>query len=263
MVSELRALQNRFLSYIREADRSIEADVTGSSGTERARRLSIYYNAYRVRFRDSIETDHPVLGLYLGDELFDQMVSTYIDACPSRQTSLRHFCDPLPAFLARQKPFADYPVLADIARFERILMDAFDAADAPRADDTFVQTLRPEQWPELRLQFHPSVRCFETAWKCVEIWRALKAERVPPEAGNARSQMWLIWRNRTRLTEFRSLAGDERSTLKSALDGASFATLCEVLLETTDESQVAIRALELMRGWLSDGLLVGGHDEPS
>lgn len=262
-MSELRELQSRFLSYLRDADAAIEADIAGSSSAECSRRLSIYYNAYRVRFRDSIDTDHPVLGLYLGDDLFDRMASAYIDACPSRFTSLRHFCDQLPAFLAREEPFAAYPVLADIARFERRLMDAFDAADAPRHANTFLKTLAPEQWPELRLQFHPSVLRFETSWNSVEIWRALKADREPPEARSGDRHVWLIWRNRSRLTEFRSLPVDEHAALSSALDGASFATVCEVLLQSYEEARVATRALELMRSWFDAGLLVGGPGEPS
>ena len=254
-MSELAALQRRFLDYIRCADAAIEADVVGETSKARARRLSIYYNAYRTRLRDSIDTDHPVLGRYLGDDLLEQMAAAYIDAHPSAYTSLRHFCNELPEFLRENEAFAAHGVLSDLAAFERLLMDVFDAADTTRRDVGFLPTLKPDEWPELTLFFHPSVRVFATEWNCVEIWQAIKGEQEPPEARIGAGQNWLMWRNRERLTEFRSLSVDELTMLESARSGATFAAQCESLLAWHAEADVAPQALALLRRWLRDGLI--------
>ena len=255
-MSQLQSLQRRFLDYLRNADTAIEADVSGASDEERARRLSIYYNAYRVRLRTSIETDHPVLGLYLGDEWFDEMASAYIDACPSAQTSLRYFSDQLPVFLQEKKPYAENGVLSDLATFERLLMTVFDAADATRCDSECLLTLLPQDWPDFSLAFHPSVHRFVTNWNTVEIWQAIKAERVPPEALQGANRSWLVWRNRERLTEFRSLPPDEYAMIEKAFAGENFAKLCETLLSSHAEADVAPRALSLLRRWFDDGLIL-------
>jgi hypothetical protein len=260
-VDQLRPLQERFLAYLRDADTAIKADVSGASNKERARRLSIYYNAYRIRLRASIETDHPILGRYLGDEWFETMASAYIKAYPSSQTSLRYFCNQLPLFLQEMMPFADNGVLSDLALFERLLMEVFDAADASRRDSGYLTELQAEQWPELILSFHPSLRFFVTNWNSVEIWQSITADRAPPEAVQGDQRTWLMWRNPARLTEFRSLTSDEYTMLKSAHNGANFAELCETLLKFHAEADVAPRALNILRGWLDTGLIKGGDGQ--
>lgn len=90
-MSDLRALQGRFVNYLRFADTAIAADVAAATSDECARRLSIYHNAYRIRLRGSIETDHPVLGIYLGDDGFEKMAAAFIHDNPSHVTSLRNF----------------------------------------------------------------------------------------------------------------------------------------------------------------------------
>lgn len=255
-MSDLRELQRNFLAYLQMASSEIEPDIAGGSLEERRRRLSIYYNAYRIRLRGSIETDHPVLGRYLGDDLFEQLASAYIEAHPSAQTSLRYFCDQLPGYLARERPFADIPVLSDIAAFERLLMDAFDAEDGRAIGREVLSELPPERWPGLVFQFHRSLRLFTSTWNTVEIWQAIKTERDPPQAQQGELCTWLVWRNRERLTEFRSLPSGELEILNSAFGGASFSSLCELLLKDCAESEVATKALHYLQLWIDQGLLL-------
>jgi hypothetical protein len=252
---KLNELQSRFMDYLLHADESIAEEIASDTSHERARRLSIYFNAYRIRLRGSMEIDHPVLGIYLGDEGFEQMVTAYINAQPSTQTSLRHFCDRLPDFLRQHSPYQEIGELAPLAEFERMLMDVFDAADSPVDSMDSLISLPPEQWPSMRLDFHPSVRIYQTPWNCVEIWRAIKAGEAPPQASQGDSQAWLLWRNTERLSEFRSLPMDEYVTLEHALRGVAFAGICEALLEWHEEHEVAQRAFALLNIWLSTGLI--------
>ncbi len=256
-MTALASLQRQFLDYVQTANPAFEGEIAGASEAERGRRLSIYYNAYRVRLRGSIETDHPVLGRYLGDEWFEEMVTGYIGAFPSAQTSLRHFCDALPAFLGETAPFADNPVLADLAAFEYELMDAFDAADGVRPGDDFLASIPPADWPGLGFSFHPSARYFITSWNTVEIWQAIKADLVPPAATQGAEKPWLVWRSPSRLTEFRCLGKDEYAVLQCAQAGGNFASICEVLLAYHSEADVASRALLLLQAWVDQGLILG------
>lgn len=248
-------LQRRFLAYVREGDTSISADISDSAAGHVERRLSIYYSAYRARLRGSIEVDHAVLATYLGDKLFDGMAAAYIAACPSGFTSLRHFCDRLPGFLANTPPFSEQPVLAELARFERALMDVFDAADADPASREILASIDESRWPAVTFDFHPAVRLFSTTSNCVSIWQALKAGRIPPEAVRTPAGTWLIWRNRERLSEFRSLADDERNMLVAAINSKTFAEVCEALLEAHAHDDLAARAVEALSRWLDDGIV--------
>ena len=255
-MSELRRLQEGFLHYLRHGEDAIEADIIGKDGQECRRRLSIYYNAYRIRLRAGIEMDHPVLGRYLGDEGFDTMAAAYIDAHPSAYRSLRHFADRLPVFLRETKPFSGHPVLSEIAAFERRLLDVFDAADDAPLAPSVLASLPADRWPALTFRFHPSLHDFVTEWNAVEIWQALTNDNDPPDAVRSDGQAWLMWRSRERLSEFRSMTVDEYQLLTAARDGANFAELCESLLEWHAEDDVAARALSILRVWLSHGVVV-------
>ncbi len=194
------------------------------------RRIQIYADAYRIRLRECIEVDHPILGQYLGDELFDRMVEGYIRAFPSTFSSLRHFADNLPEFLGQQFPFKDCPILSDIARFERLLLFAFDAAESKRANIADLQAIPTHKWPEMTIRLHPSVQLFPTPWNVVESWRALKQKQTPPDAIEGKENVWLLWRNSEQLTEFKSLDDSEHSMIMGVLNGEPFSTLCESIV---------------------------------
>ena len=121
MSESLRQLQHAFMDYLNTGETaSLQPQIVAQGKVATDTRMAIYRNAYRIRLTETIETDHEVLGLYLGDDLFDQMARGYIQQHPSTVPSLRDFCDALPAFLTQQMPFSEHPILADIAAFERI-----------------------------------------------------------------------------------------------------------------------------------------------
>ena len=169
-MSDLADLQKRFLGFLTDRGEDIRDLVVDDQGISADTRLHIYRNACRLRLRGAIDTDHEVLGRYLGDELFDRMVQEYIARYPSRFFSLRDFTAHLPVFLRETAPFSGHPIVAEIAAFERLLLDVFDAPDLPRAGVNRLRGLTLDQWPGLRLRFHPSVQLFNTRWNSVESW---------------------------------------------------------------------------------------------
>ena len=219
------------------------------------RRIAIYADAYRIQLRECIEVDHPVLGQYLGNALFDQMVEGYIRAFPSTFSSLRHFADNLPRFLGQQLPFKDCPVLSDIARFERLLLFVFDAAESERANIADLQTIPTQKWPEMTIQLHPSVQLFPTQWNAVERWQAIKQKQTPPAAIEGKENVWLLWRNSEQLTEFRSLGDSEYSMIMGVLSGDTFSTLCESMVYFIPEQKVSEQTVEYLLTWIQFGII--------
>lgn len=218
--------------------------------------LAIYANAYGARLREALETDHPVLGQYLGDELWADLCAGYIADHPSRQRSLRQFGDALPGWLASHEPFAAHPLVAELARFERALLDVFDAADGERLDWSAITGLDANAWPGLRLHFHPSARVLDFETAAVEAWRALKDGQPPPAADAPAGPARLLWRDTERISRFRPLDGVERQALGVMLHGAgTFAELCEVLAEQIEVAEVPGRAIEFLRRWFDEGIV--------
>jgi hypothetical protein len=255
----LASLQQKLINYLVDDDpvvtTKIMNEIEDHGNISRDVRLHIYKNAYQARLKETIDNDHQILGFFLGDDLFDQMVVGYINTYPSDNTSLRHFADKLPFFLANNAPFNNYPIISELAHFERLLMIAFDAADATRFTRDLLSKTPPEQWPDLVFRLHPSVQMAHFHYNSVETWQALKQEQSPEPAKKQPSN-WLLWRNNDRLTQFRSLPAQEYKLINMMLTGASFAALCDFLLEEVTEEEASQVALNYLLTWLDDGMLI-------
>lgn len=250
----LHELQKNFSDYLRGRDSRLIDYIQNDGLVNIETRLDIYRNAYQIRLRECIDSDHPILGNYLGDDLFDQMVKSYIKENPSTYTSLRHFSDQLPEFLKQHQPFSEYPVIAEIARFERRLMFSFDAADSATASLEDLQQIEPESWPAIQISFHPSAGLFNTDWNCVEIWQAIKNEEAPPDAEEKPTD-WLIWRDQERLTQYRVLDNIGVAIFSSFQQGENFASVCELLLGTLPEQAISQSVVTHLVDWLSQGVI--------
>ncbi|MEW6999505.1 putative DNA-binding domain-containing protein [Colwelliaceae bacterium BS250] len=250
----LKELQNQMMQYLLHDDNTISQQVVTQGNLTNKTRLNIYKNAYKVRLKEVIDNDHQILGLYLGDDLFDQMVAGYIEKHPSNYRSLRNFADQLPQFLATQSPFNQHPIISELAHFERSLLIAFDASDAPRMTFSTLQNIAHQDWPQLTFQFHPSVQIAHFSWNTVESWQALKQESSP-DAATTRKSTWLLWRNHDRLTEFRSLSEEEFMLISMILTGKNFSMICDQLLTYATDSDAGELALNYLSTWLEQGLL--------
>ena len=263
-MSRLAEIQQQFMQYLltdtaSDEHPAVASKITGlvseQKGISAQHRLQIYANAYRIRLKETIETDHEILGIYLGDELFDKMALEYTLAYPSSGRSLRQFCDKLPDYLQQNEFFKQHPIIADLARFERRLLNAFDAAESERASFADLQALPPQEWPNCTLRFHPSVQIFSCNSNAVEAWQALKADSTPPQADYQHPRAWLLWRGLTRLTELISLTADQHTLLTGFIAGQNFAQQCESMLEWHDEQTAPLIVLQTLQSWFSKGMI--------
>ncbi len=249
----LAQLQQRFLAQVRGGGGDIDGLLAaGQMPPELG--LGIYGNAYGARLREALEHDHAVLGTYLGDALWERMCEGFIATHPSRVRSLRDFGAGLPDFLASHEPFAAHPQLAELARFERCLLDGFDAADDARLAWDDLLALPPAQWPTARLGLHPSFQLVECGYNSVESWQAIKAGQAPPSPVAAPSG-WALWRDEARVSRFRSLDPRERVAIGLFLHGGSFAGLCEALATELEPADVPVVALGYLQSWCQEGWL--------
>ncbi|WP_299197132.1 DNA-binding domain-containing protein [uncultured Amphritea sp.] len=248
----LHLRQQQMMAALLAGDDAITAHIAGDHNLDAQQRLSIYQSGYRLRLREVIDNDHPVLGSYLGDDLFEQMVDGYIESVPSRYRSLRYYCDPLPDYLKRDSFFGQYPHIAELARFERGLLSSFDAPDWDTASVETLQQLPPELWPGMQLRFHPSLQLFSSHDNAVEIWQAIKADQTPPNPSQ-QSACWVIWRNRERLTEFRSAAPLEQRLIHCFIEGENFTTAAELTAAEVGEEAAAAELLSVLVRWLELG----------
>ena len=251
--------------------------------------LAVYVNAYRARLREALAADHPRLARHLGEARWLALCDAYIDAQPSTVRSLRTFGDRMPEFLARvvsveassaaiestrfQEPgpsrLKSFPhtaagdegaLLAELASFERCLLDAFDAADAPRLDWTAFETMPAERWPGLRLRLHPSLRHLPLRTHAVATWQSLGDVADGDAVMDVVPAAVFVWRDAARVTRFRAFAANEQAALAGVIAGRDFARICEDQLAFDDVASIPPRMIGWLRAWVDDGLVVARVD---
>lgn len=222
-------------------------------------RLKIYFDGYRLRLIEALTDDFEKLKIIMGEERFDKLAREYIDAQPSRFFSLRDFGGNFPEFLHNHADYQHIPFLAEMAKFEWAMAFTLDAADAIPLSMEYFSALPAEKWPELKIQFHPSVRMLQFSWDVPEIWYLIEQEEEEraPQA-SAMPVSWLIFRKDNR-SYFRSCSEEEAWAYVYMQEQHNFAQLCEALSNRMPEDKIAAYALSILRLWLDEGLIVQGH----
>lgn len=251
----LLTLQRALQAHLLDQPSGIAASIVDAPPLRVDERLGIYRHAYGARLREALDDTYPILHQVLGDEMFEALGEAFVAAQPSVHRSIRWYGRELPAFLEDHEPYATQPVLAELARLEWTLTEAFDAADAEPLTRDALLTVAPDQWETLRLAFHPSLRRQAFAWNAVAVWQAVSATDGPPAPEQADAPVpWVIWRQDL-LNYFRSLSPAEAAALDSAREGATFAELCALLSEHVPEAEVPMTAASFLNGWLAAGLV--------
>lgn len=256
MSLSLPALQLALQEFVLRGTGPIGEHVRGTDGVPATTRLAIYANAYRTRLTEALESNFPMLARFMGGDEFQRLAYRYIEQHDSTRHSLRWYGDRLTHFLTTTAPYGEVPVLADLARWEWAMTEAFDAADEPTLSQADLAQRAPGEWADLPLAAHPSVRLVDLAWNAPQIWKALQdGAAVPkPECCSPR-QRWLLWRQELQIF-FRSLTPQETIALEMLYKGEDFGELCEALAAQVGEEQAPPEAARLLRGWVESGLLV-------
>ena len=254
-MNSLRALQTNFLAYLRTPLTQMHGAIVDTASVSAELRLKIYADAYRLRLVDALADNFPVLQVLLGHDAFAELGTNYLESQPSQHFTIRFFGHRLNEFLATHSPYAQQPILEEVAKFEWALRDVFDAADAKALTAQDLAGIAPEAWPDTRFQLHPTVRRLDLTWNAPAIWQAIDQQRDPPPPQNdTHATAWLVWRSELKIY-FRSLEVDEAWAIDALHLDTPFADLCAGLCEWVDESHAALRAAQFIQRWLNDGVL--------
>jgi hypothetical protein len=232
---------------------AILGSIKNSQCTDRATLFGVYVDAYRLRLAEFISNDFPILRAYLGDEAFGHLVEDYISSTQSRQRNARWYGSHLPDFMRKSAPWRGNRSAIDLARFERTLSDAFDAADAPVLTIDALQNTSAEDWPRLAFEFHPSVSLLDLAAGTAQLHAAL-TEEEEPHAVPPSEETVIFWRIDGQ-SFYRPVAEDERLALMEARQGRRFGDICALLAFQGDGEDVTLRAAGFLSQWFADGLV--------
>jgi hypothetical protein len=233
---------------------ALERTVRGDGALDATQRLDIYANMYFFRVLDVLKEDYPATLALLGAVAFHNLATDYLLAHPPAHFSIREAGRHLPELLAGHDAGAAHPCAADLARYERALHDAFDAADAPPLTAAALAAVPADAWSGLRLTLHPSLQLLACDWPVVGVRAA--AERgeavTDPPSGPVRLCVW-----RQNLVVFHcALDAVEFAALTALAAGASFAEVCAAAGEMGGPAgDAAQRVADALAGWLARGWL--------
>ncbi|MEO8418975.1 MAG: DNA-binding domain-containing protein [Methylophilaceae bacterium] len=256
-MSHLAGLQAEFQAYLLGSKQNspFPSCIADDAKLGAVRRLDIYYHAYRLRLIEALSTAYPKLHALLGDDLFEDIARSYIDAYPSTYRNVRWYGAAMRMHLASTLP--QHPIVAEMADFEWTLALAFDAADTPVLQIQDLVAIAPEDWAALSFKLQPSLHLLPLRWNTVAVWQALDVEETPPACEQKSSpETWLIWRQALN-PRFRSLDAMEASALDLAISCASFGDICASVNSQLEEEASTIQAAQYLAGWLADEMIAG------
>ncbi|MBS4152926.1 DNA-binding domain-containing protein [Cobetia sp. MC34] len=225
-------------------------------------RLDIYAMAYRLRLFEVFGGDFEAVHTLIGDDAFGLLCRDYLAAHPPSHYSIRWAGQHFPAFVAAREP--ERSLVTEMAAFEWALGLALDVVDSAPLSVEALQTLPPEEWPELPLAAHPSLKRFSFHFDTPAIWKAIDNDeppRAPVESDTPTP--WIVWRQPTAgapEVHYRSLEPLEDLALGAILatgaEGLSFGRLGELLTTQVGAEQAPGVAINLLVQWLAAGLLI-------
>jgi hypothetical protein len=154
--------------------------VIGPQGKQAAKRFSVYRNNVSVSLVNALADIFPTVQRLVGEAYFRAMARVYVQQHPPKSQLIFEYGQDFADFVADFEPARHLVFLPDVARLERLWLDAFHAADATPLDATVLATIPPEQLAGLRFTVHPAVRSSRTTARAdrLPIW-IRRRQRMP------------------------------------------------------------------------------------
>ena len=235
----LAQLQRTMIGWLRSGDPALALALGGGAGP------AVYLNNHRAALMAALENACAQTRAWLGDTAFAAAAAHHIERCDPVSWTLDAYGARFAETLAALYP--GDPEVADLARLEWALEEAFIAADAAPLR---VADLAKVDWDSARLAPVPSLRRVVLATNAAEVLAALIDGAEPPAAfALSAPQAVLVWRIGY-VPRFRPCTmEDER-----LLGGLNFAELCAALVSELGEEDGIAHAGSALARWASEEL---------
>jgi len=219
---------NAFAPALLDPALAVPAGLHDAQGRSADKRFNVYRNNVVVSLSDALAAGFPVIRKLVGEDFFRAMAGVFVRAHPPVSPVLTFYGDAFPAFLEGFDPVAHLPYLADVARLEFALRQAYHAADAAPAP---ADTLQNPRLMEARLRLAPATRLVASPYPIHAIWRANTDPDAPQAQGGAETVLitrpdWDPWP--------RLISAHSARFIAALLDGARFAEALEAAGEEHD-----------------------------
>ena len=215
-------------------------------------RLAIYHNAYRVRLIDVLLDTFEHTAIYLGDDWFRQLATSYVQSHNSTQNNIGLYGREFPEYLAEQ--LADDLEVAELANMDWRLRRAFDGADSAIMTMEHMQVLA-SSGNEAQLRPVATLSVSTQRFNTLEIWHAINQDTRPPAVERLPQPVdVLIWR-KEQSPHFRSLSPIEASAIHCIFSGHTLETIGEKLAQNFPDIDPVTECGQMLSRWIEDQIL--------
>ncbi len=204
--------QAAFAAALLDPQRACPPGLFSANGADPASRFAVYRNNVQSSLSNALADSYPVVLQLVGDEFFRAMARLYIQQFAPQGPLLNDYGNNFAGFIKGFAPAASVPYLADVARLERLRVQAYHATDAQALSHEQIATVLfdPQTLGELRIQLHPSVSTLNSAYAVVALWAAHQQDETLDKVDPSHGQSALILRNGLEVEVF---AVDSGSTM--------------------------------------------------
>ena len=175
---------SEFVPALLDPSATVPDGLIDAEGRAAGRRFDVYRNNVIVSLSQALATGFPVIEKLVGSAFFAAMAGVFVRAHPPRSPVLAVYGAGFPEFLEGFPPVAHLPYLADTARLEYALREAYHAADtAPVAPEA----LQHPRLLEAALRLAPATRLVASPYPIHAIWRANSEDGAPAATGGAQT----------------------------------------------------------------------------
>ena len=147
-----------------------QRDFVAAIGVPAEGAMRVYRNTVLSAWIDALRANYPIVAKLLGDEMFETVAIDYAARYPPRRPVLAHYGARFPEWLEEQLWIWDVAYVPDVARIERLSVEALFAADAEPLEMSALSGR--DDWQELYLALHPATRFDWLSMPAMSIWLA-------------------------------------------------------------------------------------------
>jgi hypothetical protein len=161
-----------FGSALLDPGRPAPGAVAGPKGKAAQKRFYVYRNNVTVSLIDSLAAVFPATQRITGQEFFRAMARFHVRAAPPVSPLLFEYGGDFPDFIERYEYAQSMPWLADVARIERVWLDAYHAADAEPLAAERLACIPTNRLAQTVFTPHPATRIVRSHFPAVTIFAA-------------------------------------------------------------------------------------------
>lgn len=170
MEPSLRAGNGSFAAGLLDPDIAAPGNVIDMDRDAAPKRYGVYRNNVVVGLMEAMRSAFPSVREIMGDASFDRVARNFIAMHPPRSAMMQAYGQEFGDFIDIFPPMREARYLADVARLERLFLDAFHAADADPLAAGDLAGLDSEESLALTFAPHPALGAIASRWPVASLF---------------------------------------------------------------------------------------------